>query len=279
MGMDAKGIFSISTLDSFAGKWLMPRLFRFRRLRKELDAEIKAAKGQTWQHQLKERDALDAQTEAAMGQAMQNVKDYYRPHWRTLYRAQRREQSHLRKVMAYEAKQQTGKTPSPKAALDAINRPVDRIGDLNREHEEARRALVRQQRADAKMYSDYIMEWHKEQFNNLRNRQQLERQQQAAVLAPQTKEITFQAAKASLQAERAAGEDRPFKRAKKDEHENQPTLEQRLNRPSEQAQAKQEFERSAKPDGATPASRSEQIKRDMAEWRKRNDGKDLGREM
>jgi hypothetical protein len=252
---------------------------RMKAMRKELDAEIKAAKGQTWQHQMKERDALDAQTEAVMAEAMQKVKDHYRPYWRTLYQVQRREASHLRKVIAYEAKQQAGKKPSPKAALDAINRPVDRIGDLNRDHEEARRTLVRQQRADAKMYSDHIMEWHKEQFNELKDRQQLERQQQAAALAPQTKEITFQAAKASLQAERAAGEDRPFKRAKKDEHENQPTHEQRLNRPTEQAQAKQEFERSAKPDGATPVSRSEQIKRDMAEWRKRNDGKDLGREM
>ena len=30
---------------------------------------------------------------------------------------------------------------------------------------------------------------------------------------------------------------------------------------------------------AVPLSRAEQIKRDMAEWRKRNDDKDFGREM
>jgi LysR family glycine cleavage system transcriptional activator len=40
MGRDAKGVLAISTLDSFAGKWLMPRLFRFRRLHGDIDVRL-----------------------------------------------------------------------------------------------------------------------------------------------------------------------------------------------------------------------------------------------
>jgi LysR family glycine cleavage system transcriptional activator len=40
MGRDAKGVLAISTLDSFAGKWLMPRLFRFRRLHADIDVRL-----------------------------------------------------------------------------------------------------------------------------------------------------------------------------------------------------------------------------------------------
>lgn len=40
MGRDAKGVLAISTLNSFAGKWLMPRLFRFRRLHGDIDVRL-----------------------------------------------------------------------------------------------------------------------------------------------------------------------------------------------------------------------------------------------
>ena len=44
MGKDAKGILAISTLDSFAGKWLMPRLFRFRRIHGDIDVRLSTSR-------------------------------------------------------------------------------------------------------------------------------------------------------------------------------------------------------------------------------------------
>ena len=39
-GRNSTGILSISTLDSFAGKWLVPRLFGFRRLHSDIDVRL-----------------------------------------------------------------------------------------------------------------------------------------------------------------------------------------------------------------------------------------------
>jgi LysR family transcriptional regulator, glycine cleavage system transcriptional activator len=44
MGKDAKGILAVSTLDSFAGKWLMPRLFRFRRIHGDIDVRLSTSR-------------------------------------------------------------------------------------------------------------------------------------------------------------------------------------------------------------------------------------------
>ncbi len=39
-GQEATGVLSISTLDSFAAKWLVPRLFRFRRAHSDIDIRV-----------------------------------------------------------------------------------------------------------------------------------------------------------------------------------------------------------------------------------------------
>ena len=39
-GADASGILAISTMDSFAAKWLVPRLFRFRRAHSDIDIRV-----------------------------------------------------------------------------------------------------------------------------------------------------------------------------------------------------------------------------------------------
>jgi hypothetical protein len=252
---------------------------RMKAMRQAIDAEMKGVKDATWHKQTQERDALDARTEIILDAAMQKVKDHYKPYWRDLYRAQRREKKHQRQVMAYEAKQNQGRPVSAREAMEAATRPLDPISDLAKQHEEARRALSRQQRADAKLYTDAIMAQHKEQFNAMRDRQATERETEREALYAKTRGVTFMAAKASLADERSRADERKFKQAKKDEQENAPTLEQRLNRPSEKAEAKQEFGQAAKAEAAKPLPRSEQIKRDMAEWRKQNEGKDFGRDM
>lgn len=268
----------LSRQQWFARKEIIDRM---KAMRAEIDAQIKLEKNATWQHQLAERDALDAQTEAAIDEAMQNVKAHYKPYWRQMYQAHRRERRYVKQVVAYEALQALNKPLSAKEAMDAVLNPKNPVADLAREHEQARRALGLQQRADAKLYSNAIMEWHREQFEDLKRRQAQERQQQSAELFPRTREVSFEAAKASLQAERdaASAEDRKLKRAKEADQENAPTLEQRLNRPSEQAQAREEPDRAKTTDTAKALPRSEQIKQAMEEWRKRNNGKDMGREL
>ena len=247
-------------------------------MRATIDAGMKIAKDATWQRQIQERDALDAKTEAAIDQAMQSLKEHYRPHWRDLYRAQKREKAHMKKVIAYEAKQKAGKPISAREAMAAINRPVDPVRDLIKDHEEARRTLSRMQRADAKLYSDAHLEAHKGQFAEMKQRQQLERQDERAALYAKTRGVTFAAAKASLAAERNRTEERALKRSKEADAQFLPTTEQRQAGPSETA-AKQDFEKAAKSDVARTPTRSEQIKSGMADWRKRNKDKDFGREL
>ena len=43
---EAKGVLTVSTLDSFAAKWLVPRLFRFRRAHPEIDVRLTTSERQ-----------------------------------------------------------------------------------------------------------------------------------------------------------------------------------------------------------------------------------------
>lgn len=236
---------------------------RMKAMRREIDDAIKAEKGTTWQAQLAERDALDAQTTAAIDHVWQSAKAHYQPYWRDLYRAQRLEKSYLKKVLAYEARQKEGKPPSAKEAMQEAVKPTDRMQDLAHEHDQQRRILSSQQREDAKLYTSAIMQSHREQFDDMRERQAAERKEQAGALYERTRTVTFKTAKDSLQAEQ----------------DSAPTLEKRLNRASERAEAAKPFEQAASASSTAMPNRADQIKRDMAEWRKQNAGKDQGREM
>jgi hypothetical protein len=100
-----------------------------------------------------------------------------------------------------------------------------------------------------------------------------------SALYAQTRGITFAAAKAALAGEASPVEERSLKRAKKDDRAHLPTAEQRLDRPADRPMARQEFDKATKSDAAPTLTRSEQIKRDMTQWRKGNAGKDFGREL
>jgi hypothetical protein len=236
---------------------------RMKAMRKEIDEGIKAEKDSTWQTQLAERDALDKQTTNAIDDVLDAVKAHYRPYWRDLYRAQRREKVYLKKVLAYEARQKDGQPPSAKEAMQEAVKPTDRLQDLAHEHDQQRRILSSQQREDAKLHTDALMQSHREQFNDMRERQAAERKEQAGALYERTRTVTFKSAKESLQAE----------------HDSAPTLERRLNRASERAEATKSFGQAAGTASTPAPNRADQIKRDMVEWRKQNAGKDQGREM
>jgi hypothetical protein len=266
---------ALSRQQWFARKEIIAEM---KAMRATIDAGMKVAKDATWQRQVQERDALDAKTETAIDLAMQGVKAHYRPYWRDLYRAQKREKAHMKKVIAYEAKQKAGQPISAREAMAVANHPANPLRDLTKDHEEARRTLSRMQRADAKLYSDAHLEAHKGQFAEMKARQQLERQDERAALYAKTRGVTFAAAKASLATERNRTEERALKRFKEVDTQSLPTTEQRQAGPSETS-AKQDFEKAAKSEAARAPTRSEQIKSRMADWRKRNKDKDFGREL
>ncbi|MEQ1698158.1 MAG: hypothetical protein ABL901_20200 [Hyphomicrobiaceae bacterium] len=263
---------------------------RMKQMRAELDKTAKAAGAKIWEQQSAERELLDARTEAAIDQVKAQAKEHYRKYWRDLYRAQKREKKHVRELMAYEAKQKSSMKPSARLAMDAINRPVDRVRDLDREHEQARRSLARQQRQDTKLHTDAIEAEHRAAFDIMKERQAIEREAGRAATFEETKGVTFMAAKEAILDERQRAAERPFKRApepertaepktKADDKESLLTMEQRLDRPSERPTAAQDFGKAAQGGQAAPLSRADQIKRDMADWRERNQGKDFGREL
>ena len=190
----------------------------------------------------------------------------------------------------YDAAQKKLQPPSARDAMDAVVRPVDPMAELKKEHEAARRILARQQREDVKLHTRAIEAEHRAAFDELKDRQAAMRQVERAAMFAQTRTVTFGTAKQSLMDDQQkAMAERPFKRAvepepeatrpKPDDKEHLPTMEQRLDRPSERPTAAQDFGKAADAGQAAPLSRSDQIRRDMVEWRAKNKDRDLGREL
>jgi hypothetical protein len=146
--------------------------------------------------------------------------------------------------------------------------PLIRSGDrlakrLAQIHEHERRTLARRQKSETKILTDRIWEVHRVKFGAMRDRQASEREAERTVQAELRKTVSFAHAKETLIQERVDIPEsaRPLKRAP--DHEP----------------LQQKFDKAAAPDQPAKLSRAEQIKRDMEEWRKKNDDKDFGREL
>jgi hypothetical protein len=140
-------------------------------------------------------------------------------------------------------------------------RLAKRLGQI---HEQERRGMARRQKTEAKVMTDALWQQHKERFSALRGRQSAERQAERDQQAAQLKSISFEMAKAALIKEQEKApqpEPRPIRRA------------------AEHAPLSQQFDEAVRPEQPTSLSRAQQIKRDMEEWRQRNEGKDFGREL
>lgn len=244
---------------------------RMRAMRAGLDQEISAARQASWDRHSHERDELDGRTEAAIDHARAHVSERFRPQWRDLYRAQKKEERLVgriadrmleRAAFVYANRERLGKgVPLTMRQMVRLIRSGDALAKrLHQVHEQERRSLAREQKADTKVLTDRIWEIHRGRFEALRQRQAAERQVERGEQAAQRKGISFALAKASLLIEQ----------------ENAPQLppEPRpIKRDPRSAPLRQRFGESAKP------SRAEQIRRGMEQWRKKNDGRDYGREM
>jgi len=261
---------------------------RMKALRTTLDAEIKTARDATWARHTKERDVVDARSEAAVDQARQRVKAIYRPQWRNIYTAQRKEAKAVerisgnlleRAVYVYQNRERlgvAGKALTPKQMLPLIRSSRKLLSRVASIHERERRTLARASKSESKAMTDVIWRRHKEDMGSLRDKHSAERQAERDGQAVQRKSVSLELAKASLSADRAAAP-RPFQPAPAPTPVVEaPAPAKEQTTPSVEQQFKQASDPSPAP---APPSRADEIKRDMAEWRKRNDDKDFGREL
>ena len=247
---------------------------RLKSMRAPLEDELKAARGATWDRHQAERNELDARSEAAVDHAREHMKEQYRPKWRELYRLQKKRERQVqrfggqlldRAAFVYLNRARLGAAGAPLTMRQMM--PLIRSGDrLTRRvlqvHEQERRFLARQQKLETKVLTDKIWSNHRFLFASLRDRQAAERVAEKERQSALRKSISFAHAKASLA----------------NELDNQPPPERSLKRDSEPVPAQEAFTKaSARSD--QQLSRVEKIRRDMEEWRKRNEGKDFGREM
>jgi hypothetical protein len=131
-----------------------------------------------------------------------------------------------------------------------------------------------------------IWQRHKRDMEWLRGRQSAERATERDAFAVKLKSISMELAKAMLMADRANAP-RSFHKAPDPVPERQPMPPperfreaQALPKAPEPPSVQSEFNEAVAPTPppAVP-SRAAQIKRDMAVWRKRNEGRDFGREL
>lgn len=280
-------------------------LQRMKAMRRELDAEIKNAKSDLWKKQVAERDALDQQTESAIDEAMRSVGAHYRPYWRAMYKTQRQEVRKLARylwevtdykarVREYERKNGIKRAPPAKDDMARAAGPKKRdpMAELLKRHEEHRRKLGRQHRADAKAHSDPILARHREQFDELRKEQESERHAARDALREAAPPITFAAAKDAIIEDREnarrrfkrirklRGIKRAFEKATEIETPTKKRLRKMAHRTHRSSKADEADDRTKTSAGRnTTSSRADEIKRDMAEWIKKNRGRDHGREL
>lgn len=236
---------------------------RMKRLRSEMDVGHKIIRNNTWERQKRERAALDTDCRAACMQARQYVEDHYRSRWRDLYGAQKKEARNV---------ERQGTHPFERAVFVFVNR--ERLGHgqaltfrqmvrlirdqgklldrLDVVHEKERRSLAQAEKYEKSKMVEPILAQHATRMARLQGQQSEERKAERGVQFAQSRSVTFAQAKESLKMVPHIH----------DTHRGVFKRDQDMPPPADNAPA-----------------RAEEIKRHMEEWRRRNQGRDFGREM
>jgi len=268
---------------------------RMRTMRATLDAELKVERDATWARHEKARHALDTETDAKVELARANIRDKYRPKWRSLYGAQRREAQYVdriagnlfeRAAFVYHNRERLGPAGSTLTLRQML--PLIRSVKLLRKrvanvHEQERRALARQSKTEGKELTGAIWQRHKFAMTALRDRQSAERQSEKDTQALRRKSISFAMAKAALVMERENAP-RLYHRTADltPERKPMPPPERFREAPPKAAQpppVQAQFEKAVNRDPPAALTRAEPIKRDTEAWRAGNQGRDFGREI
>ena len=246
---------------------------------KELRAEIRplmpqpdpqARKGMTERHR-SERDTLHQSTVGAVEQARSAVFARYRPQWRELYRAHKTEIKHLRHahpferaVFVYSQRERLGKGKplSFRQMFQLIIRPDRLLQRVDAIQVSERRSLARSEKTDKKQVSQRLWQQYKARIDTIKGRQKEER---FALVRDRELHlrtiVTFDLAKDSLRADRPPAND---SRQVQEQSEPHPA---------------QHFNTAVNTRSPERMAQVEKIKRQMEEWRKRNQDRDFGREM
>lgn len=236
---------------------------RMKRIRAEMEIHHKAERGATWERQKRERKELEQDCKAACDRARDHIEQQFRSQWRELYREQKKESREVerkathpfeRAVFVFRNRERlgNGKPLTLRQMLPLIRDQGKLLARMDANHEKERRSLAQAEKAAKAMVTEPILVNHEARLERLRGQQAQERKAGREAQYVQSRSISFAQAKASLRAQPYV-HDIPrsvFKR------------EQDLPAPA-----------------ASSPSRAEEIRRHMEEWRKRNHGKDFGREM
>lgn len=230
-------------------------LDRMQRMRAEHEVFHKIDRNTAWQRHREERQELWQSTKGAVGQAQAYVSKKFRPHWRELYKAQGEESKFIGRatpleravfVFMHRHRLGHGKPLTKREMHRAIAKPGRLLDLLDAAHQRERTALAQIQKVEAHGHIGKILDGYAVKHNALLSRQSDERQAQRLDQFKETRKVTFKDARDSLIDE---GWQPPPKPAFK-QHEPE------------------QFE-----------DRAEDIRREMEAWRKKNKGRDFGREM
>ncbi|MEZ5898490.1 MAG: relaxase/mobilization nuclease domain-containing protein [Hyphomicrobiaceae bacterium] len=292
---------------------------RMKRLRAEYDRRHLTERGITWARHRQEFAELVETTTQATDQARNHVNDQYRRRWRELYAAQRKEARHVSRqdthiferavyVFVNSERLGNGKPLSMKRKVQLILSQRKLDDAVRRMHRRERVGLSQMQKADRHELVERAMRAHEPRFTAMKARHAAER---AAELTRQKdvtrRSVDFLRAKNQLKLERTFGE--PVRMAAdappmetdagyvaRIRAEIQASYERRrgsdtpkLEPLSPAPPASPEPSNDARSpsvsypfnETALPATkrRAAGIRRDMEEWRKRNKGRDFGREI
>jgi hypothetical protein len=229
--------------DWFAIKDLKDRM---KRLRAEKDLSLRGERVALDERQDRAFKGLYRDTMAAIDHARAGVRKEFKPHWRDLYRVQKRELRHLGNastiferavfVIGQRNRLSRGKPLSMRTVFELIRRRGKLLSRIEAVHTRERRELAQTEKAQVHVYSDRIWAQDAARVNRLKLEQSAERTQQREAHYAATRSVTLQMAKASLAAD-------------------------------------------VQKAPANDQGRAAEIKQRMAEWRARNEGKDFGREL
>lgn len=266
---------------------------RMKEMRARYEQPHKLERGILAAKHREQRQALWQNTKAASDNAREHIKARYKSVWRDLYREQRREARQLdmrrnhpleRAVYVFLNRQRLsgGKPLDMKQMAGLILKPNKLLSHVDKMHERERRKLARIQSADTHQHTAVIMAQHRIKADRLSAEQSNEREAQwAAQREIKEISISFTLAKQELIAEHQIrpppAPSRPLRRARAAEPQKpnvSVTFAQEAVRPP--AGARQPFNDVA---DRHSRSRSEELRREMEAWRKRNGGRDFGREL
>lgn len=255
--------------------WVEQRdiLDRMKRMRAEAEVFHKIERNHKWQEHKKEREDLWNDSRDALRQAREHFNTKFRPLWRDIYKTQREEMGFIEKaspleravfVLKHEYRLGNGRPLKALAKQAAIARPGKLLDLLEMAHERERTRLAQVQKAEASTLFTKIMDTYAKRQDALFSRQTDERMDQKLEQYIESRKVTFQDARLSL-IEEGAG---------------QPPAERKFKQAEDLSEA---FGNEAGGDASEgqqqPYDRAEEIRKDMEAWRKKNRGKDFGREM